>query len=353
MTANEIKEHNKELHHYLDLIHKGTFDKCLFADGCTGQPIRAHSVSRAILSTIQHDDKVIQPGSRTVKDDSGRSHPIIEFRLEPISRASTGKFACATHDKEFRIIDTTPMDFDNPKVLDMLFFRAMLKEAWTLLSMQEGLTRLEQEKGQIPTDPSIHHAIRLKAALDAADRIKPFIGTAGDSHNKNPVYHIVRRVNSDRLFMAASSAGCSLTRAMNMLTGQELSMNDVRELTGKEPNYSWVFNVIPQAKSHVIVASWLKGSRGESYFSHLKNLNGRELTAAISAELICFCENWFLSPKVWESYGDTKRKAINDAFNNTWELLRGEYSWVDKDEKEKWYDYIKIPNRHQINLFRY
>ena len=352
MTANEINERNRELHYYLDLIRKGTFNKCLFADGCAERPIQAHSVSRAILSTIQQNGNVIQPSTRMIKDDAGRSLPDVRFNSAPITLASTGRFACETHDKEFQIIDTPFMDFDNAKVLDLLFFRAMLMEAWTLLRTLKGITHLERQKGQIPTSPSTRHDIRLKAVLDAVNGIKPFIRDVNYISAKSPVEHIVRRVKSNRPFVAASSAGGGLDRAFDYLTGQELPTQNVQSLMGKVPNVSWSFTVIPQAKNHIVVASFLKGSGVGDYFSHLKNLNGRELTAAISSELICFCENWFLSPKVWGSYGDTKRKAIKTAFNNFEEIQVGKYTWWDKD-KEKWHDFMDVPNRHQINLFRY
>lgn len=352
MTTNEINKRNRELHYYLGLIRKGTYNKCLFADGCPERPIQAHSVSRAILSTIQQDGNVIQPGTRMIKDDAGRSLPDVRFNSAPITLASTGRFACETHDKEFQIIDTPFMDFDNAKVLDLLFFRAMLMEAWTLLRTLKGITHLERQKGQIPTPPSIRHHIRLKAVLDTVNRLKPFISKVNYPSSISPVEHIVRPVKSNHPFVAGSSAGSGLTRGFYTLTGRELSMHDVHAFTGKVPNVSWSFTVIPQAKNHIVVASLLKGSGVGDYFSHLKNLNGRELTAAISSELICFCENWFLSPKVWESYRDTKRKAIKAAFNNFEELQVGKYTWWDKD-KEKWHDFMDVPNRHQINLFRY
>ena len=347
----DTNEYNKEYHSLQNLFRKGTFNKCLFADDCTEPPIDAHSVSRAILSTFQQENQVIQPSSRNFKDDSGRSYPAIEFKLTPITRASTGRFACETHDKKFGIIDTIPMNFDNPKLLNLLFFRAMLMEVWTLLRTRKGVMHLEQEKGQIPTPPGIHPEIRLKALIDAVNHLRPFIGKDGNSRDKNPATHIVRRVKTSRPFVAASSAGGSLTRVFDIQTKQELSMNDVQLITGKKPNNSWSFTIVPQASEHVVVASWLNGSQVENYFSYLKNVNGRELTSAISSVLICFCENWFLHPKVWESYRDAKQKAIETAFDNFFEIMMGKYNLWDNDKK--WHALISVPNRHQINLFNY
>ena len=336
MTANEIKEHNKELHYYLGLIHKGTFNKCLFADACPEKAIQAHSVSRAILSTIQQDGNVIQPEVRTVKDDFERSYPIIKFNSVPITRASTGTFACETHDKKFQMIDTTPMDFDNPKVLDLLFFRAILKEAWILLKNRLGVAELEREKGPIPTHPDLHPDVRLTAILEAVERLRPFIGGVSSLYDKSPASHIVRYIKSGRPFVAASSVGSGVP-----FPGV------------KEPNASWAFTVIPQSKNHVVVASWLKGSVIENYFSYLKDINERELAVAISIELIYFCENWFVNPKVWEFYGSDKQQEIKATFDNLIELQLGKYVSRNDGKKEKWYDYIGVSKPHLINLFNY
>ena len=73
----------------------------------------------------------------------------------------------------------------------------------------------------------------------------------------------------------------------------------------------------------------------------------------MSAELILFCENWFLDPKVWAAYGTKKQEAMLTAYDNISELLSHRYSWVDKDDKTTWYEYLNISNRHQLNLFRY
>ena len=110
--------------------------------------------------------------------------------------------------------------------------------------------------------------------------------------------------------------------------------------------------MIPREAEHVVVASWLKGSQAANYFQHFKEVDGRELEAAVSAELIGFCESWFLRPRVWESYNKRKKDAIVRAYRNSERLAAGGYRWIERGKK-KWYEFMNIHNRHQINLFRY
>ena len=346
--TDEISGYNKELYYGLDLARKGTYRKCLFVDDCTEQTIWAHSVSRAVLETIQHHGEVIKPHTITSKDDSGRSHVGLRLMPEAISQASIGTFTCHTHDSIFNCIDTTPMDFDDPKVLNLLFYRAILKDAWVLFKTQKA-TMYQERKGPLPNPWFVHPYTRLKALLDLMSRIRPFL----DGTDCPLLMHIIRRVKTAHPILAASCARGGSILAFDERAGQEIPARDVRALTSIEPNSSWVFTVIPQANGHVVVASWLKGSVAENYFAHFNKINGRELQAAISAELIYFGENWFLHPKVWASYGNTKQNAIVTSYNNVAELVTGTYKWWDRDEKIEWHEYIKVNNRHQLNLFRY
>ena len=327
---DELRRQNKELHYGLDLIHKGVHKECLFESHCMEPTISAHSVSRTILNSIQLEGQVIAPNTRNSKDESGRSQIDLRFMVQAVSRASTGTFACQGHDRLFDLIDHTPMDFDDPRVLNLLYYRAILREAWLLQKIRLGMLYAES-KGPLPTPLSLHPDTRLKALLDSIARIRPHL-----DDRDCPLTHIVRRVKSARPILAASCAGASAVF-----------------LNGFSQPVSWTFSVLPQDREHVAVASFLKDSIAESYFKHFRKADGRELQAVISAELIYFGENWFLHPKVWEAYGETKRTAITQAYNNVEELILGNYTWWDRDEKTPWHKYMNVANRHQLNLFRY
>ena len=102
-----------------------------------------------------------------------------------------------------------------------------------------------------------------------------------------------------------------------------------------------------------MVASWLATSAAETYFKHFKEVQGEELQAAVSAELIIFCENWYLNPRVWESFSQTRKSAIAAAYDNLADLWSGEYVWRDRPDGIPWFEYLNLRNRHQLNLFRH
>ena len=294
----------------------------------------------------------MQPVLRVGHDGMGRSRPHLEFRHEGRLKASTGTFICRKHDDLFKDIDTTPMDFNDPRICDLLFYRAVLKEAWLLLRMQDAQAWIEKS-GRVSISSPNHPYTRLRALLDLKFRLEPFLSTGSCDENTRPVDHWVRHVKGDYPIIAASYASGGSNLGFDRQTGAEVPPNVVKRVTRRDPNTSWGFTVIPQQGEHTVLASWVKGSSAQDYFRFLSDVDGEELQAAVSAELICFCENWFLHPRVWASYSRTKRHAIISAYDNVQKLHSGTYHWRNETDKVKWYDDLEIPNRHQINLFRY
>ena len=350
--VEEISEINKTVHEALDLLHKGASRNCLFEKGCAGSVVNAHAVSQAILDTIQEGGHLKGPQVKYIQDEKGRSCPHVEFNSVGITQASIGTFACQTHEVAFERIDTIPMDFEDPGILDLLLYRAVLREIW-LLSKSENLTDWVDQRAPYIQKPPIHPDTRLESLQYFRECIRPQLKANDPIKNKSRVQHMVRCVKSDSPILATSSAsgGSMLVRDPN--TGEVLPAMAVRTGMGMEPYTCWGLTIIPQNKEHMVLISWLEGSAAELYFEHLRTAQGKELEAAVSVDLLLFSENWFLSPKVWAAYGAKKQEAIITAFTNFPEMLSGQYSWLDKNEGTPWYEYLKIPNRHQLNLFRY
>ena len=351
LSVNPISSYNQQVHGLLNTLYESTHDHCLFSEDCPGEVIRAHSISKAILRGLQNKGHFMTPSARQRYDESGRLEPHIGFMAKGLNQASTGRFVCRAHDAVFRAIDTTPMDYDDPKILNLLFYRSILMELWKLVRAHRISSWLEERRG-LPGPPSIHPFARARALLEAKRRIEPFVGVSSLPKTKCPVLHLVRRVKTGSPIIAASCAGGSYALAFDRSTGQELPASAFRTLTGMEPNHSWGLTVLPEASEHVVVASWLDGSSAGRWFDHLRGVSGRELQAAVSAELILFCENWFLHPTVWASYSRTKKEAIAAAFDNFMELQLGKYD-LHSENNVQWYDARGLGNRYQIDLFNY
>ena len=136
-------------------------------------------------------------------------------------------------------------------------------------------------------------------------------------------------------------------------TGYILPLEQTKLLTNREPNCSWSLTVIPKNGEHAVIASYVGNSEAERYIGHIATTNGAELQAAVSTEIILFGENWYISPSVWEAYGPKRQAAILAAYDNFDELIAGDYNYSAKEPSQPWYDFLGVPNRHQINLFRF
>ena len=146
----------------------------MFAEECTEPAIQAYSVSRSVLSKLEDNGHVVRAIIRAGDDEVGRSYPKLVFEPTGINRASTGTFVCRAHDAEFVDIDTVPMDFDDPRVCDLLFFRAVMKEAWQLFSAQVATMWFERSQPW-PTSLPNHPNTRLRALLNAMQRLRPWL----------------------------------------------------------------------------------------------------------------------------------------------------------------------------------
>lgn len=327
-------EYNQELFRVLDLGRKNGFAECLVEEGCKGQPVSGHSVPRAMLKTISAGGTVIGPRHVSEKDNDGRAHMEVKFIPRGIGLTSTGYFSCAEHEKWFAPIDAVDADWEDPKLLDLLFFRTAVWEMWQL----EKLRPMEpyQPRRTPIVELSLNHNMKLDAARETVRLIRPHL-TRGTS----PLTHIVRRVKSDHPILTAACVG--VAKDVGLLNKQRIVTRPT----------AWTFSVVPRQSEHVIIASCLTDSTAPNKFSHFREVNGRELEAAVSAELILFGENWFVHPKVWDSYSFKKKESILRAFDNSEELATGGHGWRLRKPDEPWYKFLQIPNRHQLNLFQY
>ena len=351
MGSDPIRAQHERLNEMMALLNCDGPRRCLYSTRCTAEVINAHSISRAILGTIQDDGQVIRPGAHREKDDEGSPSLQLSFDSVGISNASTGYFICQQHDRIFSKIDTTPMDFDNPGICDLLLYRAVLREIWRLMVLGPLTAKIDQvvPGAQLP---SVHPNTRLRTLLYIQEVLMPSIASGGATRDDSSVVHMVRQIKSEQPILASSSASGGSILALNQ-AGKKIPDRYLGSHLGIEPYGCWGLTIIPQETEHVVLVSWLQGSQAERYFNHIREVQGRELEAAISAELILFSENWFLRPAIWEGYGQKKQEAIVVAYNNFEQMLSGGYNWLDKPTNTPWYEYLEVPNRHQINLFSY
>ncbi len=327
--------------------------ECMFVDQCDQQAINAHSVPRSTLLKIGTHGLVMQPVVRMRKDDgTGQPRIGLQFRPTGTKVASVSTFACRNHDHKFLAIDSTRIDMEDSTIQNWLSYRAVLREIQTLQKIRPVTKYVDRVLPGLQY-PTSHPDTRLKSLVLLRQVLGASLGVRRSPGTNHSVTHSVRRIRSHRPIIAASCASGGSMMAQNEPGGVSMSDDDFRSSFGVEPYTCWTLVIVPQEDCHAVLFSWLTGSVAESYFSHLNKVQGGELEAAVSAELILFGENWFLSPQAWLGYGIRKQEAILKAYDNFQETHEGKYSWWDKDPRIPWYEYLGIPNRHQINLLQY
>ena len=352
MAQDHTRQFNAQIFSQMRELKEFNPRECLHSQLCREMTVKAHSVPRAILSKMQVNGHVIEPVGKMVKDETGRATNLAIFKQTGINEASTGFFVCRYHDDLFRDIDTPDPDLSDENILNLLMYRATLKELWTQIKVIE---HARNASATIPIPIQLTPDVRLRAILDLTNRLKTQIEGQGnhDQSHTLKIEHIVKHIKTEFPFLAGSSATSSSDVVAQIDSGRVAPLERSRNLTGREPNTSRTITVIPRNKDHVVVISYVQGSYAENFFSHIKGANGADLQEAISAELLVFCENWFIHPAVWRSFSGKRQTAFQQTYDNFEQLVTGEYDFRKKRKNVKWHEFLGITNRHQINLFRH
>ena len=352
MYEDASRQFNTQIYQQLRELWRFNPRKCLHSESCEERTIKAHSVPRNVLSRMQEHGHVLQPINKISKNQDGRAtgQPILEET--GINEASTGYFVCRPHDGLFEKIDAPETDLSDIRILNLLMYRASLKELWTQIKTIETVRNVTKDFA-LPVE--VIADVRLRAISDLVLGLKDQIEESRDQRQSKPlrIEHVIKHIRTDFPFLAASSAGSASDVVTEKDTGRVLSLAAGKRLTGRELNTTWTITVIPKEKEHTVVISYLKGSYAENYFSHIQGSNGTDLQEAVSAELLVFCENWFIHPAVWKSFGLKRQKAMQETFDNFDKIIEGRYDYKNKRKNVKWYEFLGITNRHQINLFRH
>ena len=323
--------------------------RCLFSPCCQGKPIKSHTVPKNILRGIQLENHVIQLTGRLLTDASGEVRQPVKAEKIGINNASTGPFVCRYHEDLFEEIERPDADVRDSRILDLMMYRATLLELWKQLTVTEPLSKY------VPPSmpPHIRPSHRLRAITDLTNRLgQGFSPEVAGYQPAIKIKHLARTIKTRMPIVGAAQAHGSADLVINQTTGQTIPMDQTQTYTHKEPNCSWSLTVIPRADNHAVIVSYVGNSAADKFFQHIATANGAELEAAVSAEIILFSENWYINPSAWDAYGQKRQQAILTAYDNFDELIDG-FNYDLKPPTQPWYDFLRLPNRHQINLFRF
>lgn len=282
---------------------------------CENNSIRAHSIQNArYLELLSRDGHVIHLTRRM--EEGG---PVIEFDSVGRNRASTFAGLCSQHDQRlFRTIDTREVDLDNPEHLFLLAYRAALRELHASCEAAAKIQASYLERVRAGIDPEgepspagLYATQRLIVAYET-HLYKTTFDEALQRKAFEEVVHDVIRTKQTAPSIAAA--------AMFSLDDVEVD-DDVARVC---------LTILPlTSESTAVIFSYLRRDAGAARASLARILGstGYYQLYEVSREVLNSCENFVISPDLFESWSADKRQAIRSYFVRT--LFRGDKTVED------------------------
>jgi hypothetical protein len=280
------------------------FNRCL-APGmaCTSTAIRAHSVQNSrVLDLLVRDGHV----KSIVKRVDSKKGPQIFFDDVGRNQASTFAGFCAEHDRQiFGPIDAAAFCSSNPQHLFLVAYRAVARELHTLM---EAASRIQST-----------YLKRIELALDS--------GNAPEAAGMLAVNHLERayltHMYKERFDDLLNSSQCGdLTHDVMKIkhdraTLAVCSLFSIDELNRDGDPVRVALNVLPvDHKESVAVFSYLPEDAplARSSLSLILASDGFYQKYLLSKLILSHCENFVVSPVLFDTWSSEKHQSIVDYF---------------------------------------
>ena len=286
----------------------GEFGRC-FALGpeglCEEPAIRAHSVQNArYLDLLATDNHLFE----LAPDYKGNS-PEAAFRKVGRNRATTFAGLCADHDAAlFRPIDMRPVDFDDPEHLFLLAYRAVLREVHATAAVGVKSQEIYQgfvEAGRAPNDQPSPIGLFATNRLIVAYETWMYMLQMAETHamdGPRGVEHDVVRLTGVQPSLAAST----LFSLDEIRVGDDVARACLSILPVSANETVAAFSYLQRDAGPVREAlDWVLSSELENRSYNLSKL------------ILNSCENFVLSPAVFQTWTDEKREVIRRLFMRT------------------------------------
>ncbi len=283
--------------------------KCLGADFLPlikcDKLINAHSIqNNGVLDFIAKGSQTIL--HRRIESDKNRQSELIYFEKIGRNAATTfGNGMCGNHDKAlFECIEDQDLDIKNKKQLITFAIRSLLKETYT----KEHITGISN------TVFNGNNMNPLFIGYKQANKV--LIGT---QKSLRKIYVHEKRKYKDFkskvfIFNAAYKIACSsLVSIWFGFNGEKISSQG---LNYKKQPLLYV-NIFPSKGKTYILLSFLKEDESSfrEFFKYLKSLDTNSLECALSAVIICYCQNMVISDAILEDKDLVEK--INKITNET------------------------------------
>lgn len=281
------------------------YERCLWPfEECKQSPSHAHSIQNSrVIDMLHKNSHVIMPRQKMAIDTG----PQVIFQSVGRHKASTFAGLCNIHDSYiFRPIDTLSIDIANPEHLFLIAYRSVFKEYHaTLLSARSVQTLYSDavQAGLIDpngSDPAMDIATgRLIESYETYLYWMMFNKIYAES-NFSLLKHSAMKLPSTRACIAVSSMFATVTNRQKTEAPPSLVLNIYPESDG---SHTAIYSYLPQ---HSIWAN--------DILSPLSAASGQHLLYMTSKLILKKCENFVLSPEVYDSFSEHKRNTMLEYF---------------------------------------
>lgn len=310
--------------------------KCLGAEFLPlilcNEPINAHSIQKnGVLDFVAEGSQTIL--HRRLEFSESRETELISFEKIGRKVASTfGGGMCGNHDKElFRCIEDEAFHFDDKKQLLTFAVRSLLKEIYT----KEHVTGISSAVLGNEDNPfSIGYNQANSTLAQAKHGLRKIY-----VHEKRQYRDFETKVFT---FNAAYKIACSsVISPWFGFNGEKISSFD---LNPKKQPLLYV-NIFPRnGKTYVLLGSNKDDmSAFKEFFKYLNSLNFNELKKALSAMLICYCQNMVVTDAILND------KELIEKINKITTETNLEFTFRPRDICEP--SYLREIAKRELNLF--
>lgn len=282
------------------------FRRCLYPGmTCTRNPIRAHSIQNSrVFDLLQEKDHLIG-----LKIDTDKEHkPHINFELIGRNRASTFEGLCESHDKElFHYIDDFSFNKKDQRQLFLIAYRSVLKELHAsmakALMLQNAYLKKKNLK-HITEGITTEGLISVQGMVDSYETFnyKNIFDEIYLNGNYELVFHWIFEIETQQPTIACSQL-FSIDSAKFKDSVPRMVMN--------------IFPVHNNLSYGIFTCTKEEREFGFDYLYKCINSTSYAKYYEISKLVIRNSENFFINPKHYNNWSESKKKNIINYFVNT------------------------------------
>lgn len=317
-SRENTKEHlplddaHKQMRAFFFETQKSTLNKCLAPHGgCTARAIKAHSVQNGrVLELIAENGHVKGLRGIVKKDRStGIEGPILEFADIGRNEASTFEGFCGRHDAEiFKKLDCSPFDRSNEEQLYLLAYRSISHTIHALMS-----SGMRSQGG---------YQERIRVRWDSGNEPEP----AGEM-----ALHFLMQGYELWTYREPLSEGL-LRSDFQMLHHRVLTLEHKAPSFAASACFNYRLNVRQEADSYIAInvfpiseteslaiLSYIPedSKNANVLLSPILEANGNYQKYLLSKLVLAHCQNFYISPRLFNTWPTSKVNKILSFFNQT------------------------------------